>query len=251
MPRKIAFSFFSTLLASSIALLHVVSARSESLHVIAALEGRVEVKQGEEDERLAHAGDRLTADDEFYVPSKGYVAILCDDGNLWEPPGGVWRPADGCAEADPSEDAAIAAQKLEVRVAEFRQKFPEGDERAIALAHLYLARDLKEDALAYLNAAVDLGTENAAIYQYLGDAYRRMGQYQSARENYERALELADDRRRLQADARFGLGQTWLALGEDLKAIAEFEIARFDYLLVGAEEKAEETQQRIEELGGW
>ena len=171
------------------------------------------------------------------------VCALLDDDRVGE-------VSLGCSETKFSILAATEAEEVGTRTAELRQRLVEGDGRSLALADLYFSYDLKQVAIEFLTAAIDRGTENAAIYQRLGDFYWSVALYRPARENYERALALAGDRRRVRADARYGLGETWAAFGENLKAIAAFEVARLDYLLVGAEEKAEEVRERIEELGG-
>ena len=57
-------------------------------------------------------------------------------------------------------------------------------------AYLMKGRYYADTSLKYLQKATDLGYENADTYEYIGEAYSILGDFQKSIENYEKALVL-------------------------------------------------------------
>ncbi len=82
------------------------------------------------------------------------------------------------------------------------------------------------EAITYLNQALALDANFAEAHQVLGDIYRHQKQFSNAIEHYQKVAELKPD---LTPNTWFGLGESYLRLGQYREALEHLEIykARF------------------------
>ncbi len=76
----------------------------------------------------------------------------------------------------------------------------------MALAGLYLKANQADAAVAQLRAAAKLDTQNASLWEQIGDAEKSLNHADAAREAYATALKLQidkGDRKRLRAKMAF------------------------------------------------
>lgn len=78
------------------------------------------------------------------------------------------------------------------------------------------------DAVPILQKVLESDSDNADAYNYLGFAYRNMGEYEKSKKNYDRALEINADHR----GAREYLGELYLKL--DKPSAAREQLAKLD-----------------------
>jgi hypothetical protein len=77
-------------------------------------------------------------------------------------------------------------------VAQLQQKPLSNSSKSFALAHLYRSYDLNADAIDLLEGLVKTGNQTTAVYQLLGNIYRKIGLNELAREKYLNAMQLAE-----------------------------------------------------------
>jgi len=92
----------------------------------------------------------------------------------------------------------------------------------LGLGQAYLANDEPEKALVPLKLYGRYEDENPLYWAYLGRAHHGIEEYETALENYERALEINSDL----YEAHLYRGLTYLSLGETKKAINDLYLAR-------------------------
>lgn len=89
-------------------------------------------------------------------------------------------------------------------------------------AEKLIENDKPRDAIPVLEEVVEADDDNADAYNYLGFAYRNLGEYDKSKQFYDRALAIDADHR----GAREYLGELYLKL-DDLPAARE-QLARLD-----------------------
>lgn len=97
------------------------------------------------------------------------------------------------------------------------------------------------EAIPVLKEVVEADDSNADAYNYLGFAYRNLGEYDESMKHYQRALEIDADHR----GAREYLGELYLQLDEP--AQAERQLARLDEICTYGCEEYDELEQAITE----
>jgi len=97
------------------------------------------------------------------------------------------------------------------------------------------------DAIPVLEQIVQSDGDNADAYNYLGFAYRNLGQYDRSKRYYDEALAINSDHR----GAREYLGELYLKLGQPDKA--RQQLARLDEICPYGCEEYEELKRAIEE----
>lgn len=97
------------------------------------------------------------------------------------------------------------------------------------------------DAIPVLDEIIEEDDDNADAYNYLGFAYRNLGEYDRSMEHYRRALEIDAEHR----GAREYLGELYLKL--DQPAEAEKQLARLGEICSFGCEEYDELEQAIAE----
>lgn len=115
-----------------------------------------------------------------------------------------------------------------------------------AAARLDRAEDMIQsgeyrNAIPLLKDIVQSDANNADAYNYLGFAYRNLGEYERSKRNYDRALAIDSEHR----GAREYLGELYLKLHQPDKA--EQELARLDEICTYGCEEYDELKQAIED----
>ena len=97
----------------------------------------------------------------------------------------------------------------------------------LGVGQSYLEKDKPEQALPFLKKAMELGNDNEfpTLYNEIGNAYLKMNQYQSAKEFYQKVLDLAWDAFTERVNANIGLGNIELELKNYSRAITHFNNA--------------------------
>lgn len=98
-----------------------------------------------------------------------------------------------------------------------------------------------QDAIPVLEEVVNADDDNANAYNYLGFAYRNLGEYQKSKESYDQALALDANHR----GAREYLGELYLKL-DDLDS-AEQQLARLDEICTTGCSEYDELKHAIDE----
>ena len=124
------------------------------------------------------------------------------------------------------------------------------ESEALTLAHLYIEYDLLAEAIEYLSAVVDAGTQTAAIYRLLGALCRQIGLPLMAESQYLQAISLAQNENEIDGLALYQaeLGEIYLDLGDKVEAVRWFEAARRNYEILGDAQQAEDVIQKVEDL---
>ncbi len=146
-----------------------------------------------------------------------------------------------------AEEAARVSREVE----ELQQQPLQGKGKALALAHLYRRKGLQSEAIEVLAKLVAGGSETTAVHLLLAEVYQDVDLSFLAQEGYLQALELAKEEGNWEAQ---GISQVELGTMEEaideLQLAAEFyEGALASYRVLGDEEKVEELEQKLVELG--
>ncbi len=83
--------------------------------------------------------------------------------------------------------------KIEENLKNGFEKYPSDDRILTTLINYYLKASKNEEALVYLNAAIENDPTNHSFYNARGVMYDMNKDYDAALENYEKAIELKDD----------------------------------------------------------
>lgn len=109
--------------------------------------------------------------------------------------------------------------------------FPNDDRQVVALINHYLETEQTEEALTYLNAAIEKAPDLYSYYYVRGILYDKKKDYDLAEADYKKAIELKPDF----FDATLYLGYVYYNIGVDkfnaaneLRDMREFEKARED-----------------------
>jgi tetratricopeptide (TPR) repeat protein len=99
--------------------------------------------------------------------------------------------------------------------------------RWLAMAHTHVSINLRkarrvEDSIRHIKAAIKVVPDYGAAYLSLGICYADLGRYKEALDNIDRSLKLDNN---LQVDAHYEAGLIYTKLGEDKKAIKEYQQA--------------------------
>lgn len=99
--------------------------------------------------------------------------------------------------------------------------------RWLAMAHTHVSINYRkarrlEDSILHTKAAIKVVPDYGAAYLSLGICYAELGRYKEALENIDRSLKLDNN---LQVDAHYEAGLIYTKLGEDKKAINEYQEA--------------------------
>ena len=145
-----------------------------------------------------------------------------------------------------------AAQEISGAVAEIKQKQLSREAEALALAHLYQSKEVYNEAIALLNAAIKDGIESTAIYQLLGKVYQQIGLNRLAREQYLKGSELAKPEENLEglAITQGGLAITTAIVGNEDEARDYFKKAKAAYQELGDEEAVRNLEEVLSNILG-
>ncbi len=89
------------------------------------------------------------------------------------------------------------------------KKYPESSSILVQMINIYLTANKVDDAMKYLELAIEQDPENASFYFALGSLQDKLGETAKAIAAYEKALELKDD----YFDAYYNLGAIYYNLG--------------------------------------
>ncbi|NEO77794.1 hypothetical protein [Moorena sp. SIO4G3] len=142
------------------------------------------------------------------------------------------------------------ANTLLKEVEELQQKQLSEKANTLALAHFYLSKDLKYDAIDILEQSIKDGNTLVATYQLLGDAYTEVALNRLAKERYLKGLELAQAASNLnsQAEIQKRLVIITLILDSKDEALQWLEKAQVSYRALGDESEVRQLEQQKSEI---
>ncbi|NEQ48389.1 MAG: tetratricopeptide repeat protein [Leptolyngbya sp. SIOISBB] len=141
-------------------------------------------------------------------------------------------------------------ENLQADIVKLAEAELSGEAQALALADIYIHEDLLADAVNILEPLVVSGTNTFEVYQVLGDIYRYIGLNLLAEERYEQAIAIAstNDVPEGIANAQAGLAEVKVMLDQPDAAIDLLTQAKNYYEALEDAERAEELEERLEEL---
>lgn len=124
------------------------------------------------------------------------------------------------------------------------------DEEALAIASVFVRSDLLADAASVLEPFVEQDTQNAHIYEALGELYSYMGLNTLALARYEQAILLATAQgdREAASFARLGLAEAYEALGNSSASLELLQEAEWGFRQMDNEAQANQIRRRIDWL---
>jgi hypothetical protein len=146
----------------------------------------------------------------------------------------------------PPEEAGIV--RALVQQIEQRRLFP--DARAIALADLFVERELYAEAIAQLEEQVGKGSKTATVYSVLGKLYSYTGVTLLAEERYLKGIELARSTQDLESRAisHEGLAQLYTTLRRLDAATSQLKQAQEAYQTLGDQQRVTAIQSSLTKL---
>ena len=150
------------------------------------------------------------------------------------------------------------SQRVKAEIAKLQQQGLKGEGNVLALGHLYRSNNLHGDAIDLLSEfiekgkSIEKGKPSSAIHQLLADTYQQVGLNSLARERYLTALKLAQTEKNLEAQAiiQESLGEIDSFFNEYQYALRWYEAAQVGYRELGDRAKAEELQEKVNQLRG-
>ncbi len=147
----------------------------------------------------------------------------------------------------------LETQKVELvrsEIAKIQQQKLGQEAEGLALAYLYQSNELKAEAIELLEKLVKQKSQTIGVYQLLGNLYLQIDLSSQAKDNYSKALELAQKAQDIEAkaEAQVGLGEANNGLEKTKEAKEWLEKAKANYLTLGDDSQAEKLEQRIAEI---
>lgn len=172
-------------------------------------------------------------------PGKRYLVVVTTD-----------KGASSEKEQGSLRFSLLATEKADLvrsEIAKIKQQKLGKEAEELALAYLYQSNDLIAEAIELLEELGKQKSQTIGVYQLLGNLYLQTGLNSETKNNYLRALELAQKFEDIeaQAQAQVGLGEANSGLGKTKEAKEWLEKAKANYLALGDDSQVEELQQRI------
>jgi len=177
-------------------------------------------------------------------PNVTYLLIVVADNGTSSPDEGVPDLSFSLLDEQNAQDKWAGAVKLtELNLS--------AEAEAFATAKLFAGHDLIAEAIEMLEMLAEGGSQKAAVYHTLGDLYRHIGLNLLAEDRYLVAIKLADVADDVEglATAQAGLGEVYIALGDEDEAIKWLTEAKAGYDDLGDTERTSELENRLVELG--
>jgi hypothetical protein len=140
-----------------------------------------------------------------------------------------------------------AAQRVRTEFEQIKQELT-GESAELAIAHLYIASDLRAEAIEQLEALATKGSQTAASYRILGALYRQVGLNRLSEDRYIKAAQMAKKTGDLetQAIAQAGLGELYAARRNWDEAIRWGTAAKAGYEQLGDGQRVSELNKLLE-----
>ncbi|MDJ0718131.1 MAG: tetratricopeptide repeat protein [Prochloraceae cyanobacterium] len=141
-------------------------------------------------------------------------------------------------------------QQVQATASQLKQHQLTSEAEALALANIYINKNLNAEAIELLEDTIERNTPSIALYQNLGDIYRQVGLNLLATKPYLEALKLAEaeeDVARMAA-AQVSLGEVEMSLGNKDEAVQWLEKAVAGYRQLGDSKKISQLQRQISRL---
>ena len=138
-----------------------------------------------------------------------------------------------------AEGVRAAASKIEKELA--------GEAEALAIAHIYMERELRAEAIETLEKLVAKKSQTPGVYRLLGELYSQVGLTRLAGKRYLKAMELtAPWDVEGKAETQAALAEVYVGLGDTSEAIRYGEAAKVGYETLGDRARAGELADKLQ-----
>ncbi|NEZ59998.1 hypothetical protein [Adonisia turfae] len=140
--------------------------------------------------------------------------------------------------------------RVNTEIAKIKEQNLPTNMQALELAYLYMEENLLSEAIDVLESVTSTADSNSEVFQVLGDLYRYVGLNLLALSSYEQAISIATQQQSIlgQANAKSGLAEIKVLLGELDKALQLLTEAQQAYDELGNADRSEELQERLDVL---
>jgi hypothetical protein len=122
--------------------------------------------------------------------------------------------------------------------------------KIFALAQLYSGHGLYAEAIQMLEELAEAGNQETNVYRALGELYQQVGLLAQAESSYSTALEFAESVGDVEGTvaAQSGLGEVYVALGNENEAVRWLTLAQAGYEILGDSQRASQIAEELAEL---